>query len=88
MDNNINKLNNKLNDLKSIQRKQIYKDLKISHPNITTIWDDYINKKISNLTTVLEEYLKICNNLDNISDLKKNEILTLYLCNNCFDLNI
>jgi len=58
--------------------------LRDKYPNITNIWENYIKIKRDLFTKSMDDFEKIMKKLDNNMkrDLKKEEILLLYLISN------
>lgn len=84
-------LNNAINNL------QLFKDIISSNrhnhysehlPNFSKLWYEYYHLKLKNLNESFVKFMNIYDNYEDISDIKHQELLTLYVLYTNIYLNI
>jgi|MDTG01.4.fsa_nt_gb hypothetical protein len=85
---NINDIEIAIKKLKNIYESEEYNNKLTTHPSILSLWENYINSRIKNTFKNFEDFLKIYDKIDEISDIKNEIMTTLFILNYSRDLNI
>ena len=85
---NISIIETKIKRLKQIYNSNEYKTTQTTHPLITSLWDQFLTKRLDNLNKNTEDFLNIYEKIGDIENITNNTILTLFILNSCRDLNI
>ena len=61
---------------------------KETHPNIVTLWKNYINIKKQNMLKIIQESNDVLSKLDTVNDIPLNDITLLYVTQSTLHSNI
>lgn len=85
---NINNAEANIKKLKQIYTSNEYKNIQNTNSLITSLWEQFLNKRLENLNKNTLDFLNIYDKIKDFKSINSEILLTLLVLNSSTDLNI